>query len=142
MTISKLISHLRLRQYAVLFALVSSTANAETWVISDQAHPIKASAGMRVIMLDEQLRLENDLTQAMGSNPHQAALKFQQYMATPAGARIQAALAKAQQDVADAWGLRIEKIPAVVVDRKYVVYGATDATAAVELINKSRGAQR
>ncbi|OTJ71748.1 hypothetical protein CAY98_34130 [Pseudomonas aeruginosa] len=47
-------------------------------------------------------------------------------------------MVKAQQDVADAWSLGVEKIPAVVVDRQYVVYGEPDVSRALELIAKAR----
>ncbi|WP_446939641.1 TIGR03757 family integrating conjugative element protein, partial [Pseudomonas aeruginosa] len=56
----------------------------------------------------------------------------------PDGRRLQAELVKAQQDVADAWSLGVEKIPAVVVDRQYVVYGEPDVSRALELIAKAR----
>lgn len=54
------------------------------------------------------------------------------------GAACRQSLVKAQQDVADAWSLGIEKIPAVVVDRQYVVYGEPDVSRALELIAKAR----
>ncbi|MFY0038678.1 DUF1525 domain-containing protein [Acinetobacter baumannii] len=50
---------------------------------------------------------------------------------------MQAELVKAQQDATDAWSLGVEKIPAVVVDRQYVVYGEPDVPRAVELIAKA-----
>ena len=57
---------------------------------------------------------------------------------SPSGKRLQSDLAKAQQDITDAWSLGIEKIPAVVVDRRYVVYGEPDVAKALELINRAR----
>ena len=47
----------------------------------------------------------------------------------------------AYQGVADAWGLGIAKIPAVVVDRRYVVYGEPDVSRAVARINAYRSTQ-
>ena len=47
----------------------------------------------------------------------------------------------AYQGVADAWGLGIAKIPAVVVDRRYVVYGEPDVPRAVARINAYRSTQ-
>ena len=47
----------------------------------------------------------------------------------------------AYQGVADAWGLGITKIPAVVVDHRYVVYGEPDVARAVARINAYRSTQ-
>ncbi|MDF5972219.1 TIGR03757 family integrating conjugative element protein [Pseudomonas aeruginosa] len=71
-------------------------------------------------------------------DPQHAQAAFQRLLQSPAGRRLQAELVKAQQDVADAWSLGVEKIPAVVVDRQYVVYGEPDVSRALELIAKAR----
>ena len=41
----------------------------------------------------------------------------------------------------DAWSLGVTKIPAVVVDRRYVVYGETDVSRALARIEEYRRAQ-
>jgi integrating conjugative element protein (TIGR03757 family) len=43
--------------------------------------------------------------------------------------------------VADAWGLGVAKVPAVVVDRRYVVYGQPDAARALARIEQYRRTQ-
>jgi len=63
---------------------------------------------------------------------------IQRYLVSPAGKHLQNELAQAQQGVIDAWSLRVEKLPAVVVDRRYVVYGEPDAAKAVALIERAR----
>nr|QIU79937.1 integrating conjugative element [Pseudomonas aeruginosa] len=82
--------------------------------------------------------LEEQLTDALPKDPQQAQVAFQQLLQSPEGRRLQAELVKAQQDVTDAWSLGVEKIPAVVVDRQYVVYGEPDVPRALELIAKAR----
>ncbi|MCQ4322629.1 MULTISPECIES: TIGR03757 family integrating conjugative element protein [Pseudomonadaceae] len=113
-------------------------AQAETWVITNQAHPVSAPAGVRTIRLDDQQRLEEQLTGQLPADPRQAEATIQRYLASPAGKRLQSDLAQAQQGVTDAWSLGIEKIPAVVVDRRYVVYGEPDVVKAVALIERAR----
>jgi integrating conjugative element protein (TIGR03757 family) len=103
---------------------------------------VNAPAGARVILLDEQQRLEEQLSLSLPADPSQAVTAVQRFMATPEGARLQADLAKAQQGAADAWSAGVEKIPAVVVDRKYVVYGEPDVATATKLIDRARGMQR
>ncbi len=74
----------------------------------------------------------------LAQDPQHAQAAFKRLLQSPDGRRLQAELVKAQQDVADAWSLGVEKIPAVVVDRQYVVYGEPDVSRALELIAKAR----
>ncbi|NQC28015.1 TIGR03757 family integrating conjugative element protein [Pseudomonas aeruginosa] len=118
--------------------MLTGASQAETWVITDQAHPVTATGSSRVLLLDAQQHLEEQLTDALPKDPQQAQVAFQQLLQSPEGRRLQAELVKAQQDVTDAWSLGVEKIPAVVVDRPYVVYGEPDVPRALELIAKAR----
>ena len=121
--------------------VVLSSANltqADTWVFTDTANPVTAPATARVILLDQQHHLETELSRALPSDPQQAAAIIQNRLNSPSGKRLQTDLTKAQQDITDAWSMGIEKIPAVVVDRRYVVYGEPDVAKALELINRAR----
>ena len=121
--------------------VVLSSANltqADTWVFTDTANPVTAPATARVILLDQQHHLETELSRALPSDPQQAAAIIQNRLNSPSGKRLQSDLAKAQQALTDAWIMGIEKIPAVVVDRRYVVYGEPDVAKALELINRAR----
>lgn len=138
------LSHSRRRRWLLpLTALfIAASAQAETWVVTDHAHPVNAPAGVRMILLDERQRLEEQVSRALPSDPRQAAAAVQRFLATPDGQRLQDDLAKAQQGAADAWSTGVEKIPAVVVDRRYVVYGEPDVPTAIELIDRARSMQR
>src|SRR3990167_6573509 len=103
--------------------LFSTLAQGETWVVTDQAHPVNAPVGVRVILLDEQQRLEEQLSRSLPSDTRQAAAAAQRFLASPEGKRLRDDLVKAQQGVADAWSIGVEKLPAVVADRRYVGYG-------------------
>lgn len=132
-----------LSQLAAASALaVSISAHAETWVVTDRDHPIQAPAGVRLIVLGEKDHLEGRLTRALPTDPRLAAAAFPRFMASQEGRSILAGLAKAQQDAADAWSSGVEKVPAVIVDRTYVVYGVSDVAAAVDLIDQARRTQR
>ncbi|WP_153786084.1 TIGR03757 family integrating conjugative element protein [Pseudomonas sp. EMN2] len=124
----------------LVVALATGTAHAETWAITDAAHPLTSVPGnVRVIKLDDQQRIEEQLSKKLPPNPHQAALAARQLMGTPAGAALMQQLAAAQQGNADAWSVGVSKVPAVVVDRRYVVYGQPDVTAAMQTIIQARG---
>ena len=121
--------------------VVLSSANltqADTWVFTDTANPVTAPATARVILLDQQHHLETELSRALPSDPQQAAAIIQNRLNSPSGKRLQSDFAKAQQDLTDAWSMGIEKIPAVVVDRRYIVYGEPDVAKALELIKRTR----
>ena len=125
----------------VLLALLTITTftQAQTWIITDQSHPITSPGPARIILLDQQQHLESELSRALPTDPQQAAAIIQNRLNTPSGKRLQTDLAKAQQDLADAWSLGITKIPAIVVDRRYVVYGEPDVAKALVLINNAKG---
>lgn len=135
--------HLSAPRLALAILLfVSGISQAETWAVTDRSVPVNAPTNTRVILLDDQQRLEELLSNELPANPSQAAATVQSYLTSPAGRRLQRDLNHAQQGVTDAWSLGIEKIPAVVVDRQYVVYGETDVTKAVERINQARGSSQ
>jgi integrating conjugative element protein (TIGR03757 family) len=54
------------------------------------------------------------------------------------GQALQRELATAWQGIADAWSLGITTLPAVVVDRRYIVYGEPDVAKAVARIEAYR----
>ncbi|MNF68428.1 hypothetical protein D3C84_502850 [compost metagenome] len=134
----------RLRRWPTPLAalFIAATAQAETWVVTDQIHPVNAPVGVRVILLDEQQRLEEQLSRSLPADPRQAAAAAQHFLASPDGKRLQDDLAKAQQGAANAWSAGVEKLPAVVVDRTYVVYGEPDVATALGLIDRARSMQR
>lgn len=136
--------HSRRRRWPLPLAalFIAATAQAETWVVTDQANPVNAPVGVRVILLDEQQHLEEQLSRSLPSDPRQAAAAAQRFLASPEGKRLQDDLAKAQQGAADAWTAGVEKLPAVVVDRRYVVYGEPDVATAIGLIDRARSIQR
>ena len=113
---------------------------AEVLVVTDSRHPVQAPAGVRVIELDQAARIEFELAANLPADPQQAAALIRQRL-HDGGEALQRRIGDAYQGVADAWGLGIAKIPAVVVDRRYVVYGEPDVSRAVARINAYRSTQ-
>lgn len=103
---------------------------------------MSAPSCTRIILLDDQQRLEEQLSRELPADPRQAEATIQRYLASPAGRHLQNDLALAQHGVTDAWSLGVEKLPAVVVDSRYVVYGEPDVTKAVTLIDRARSLSR
>lgn len=132
----------RRRPLPLAVILLSTFVHGETWVITDHAHPVNATASVRVILLDEQQRIEEQLSHGLSADPREAAVSAHKYLASPQGKELQNNLANALQGLTDAWSLGIQKIPAVVVDRRYVVYGEPDVSTALRVIDRARREQR
>ena len=71
-------------------------------------------------------------------DPERALAEARRRMATPAGRAALARIAEAGAGNALAARLGIEKLPAVVVDGRYVVYGVRDVARAVERVEAWR----
>jgi integrating conjugative element protein (TIGR03757 family) len=119
------------------FASATDALAAEVWVVTDRLHPVKASIDVRIIELDAPARAEADLAAQLPSNRRQAAATVRKRLKS-GGADLHRRLAVAYQGVIDAWSLGIAKLPAIVVDRQYVVYGEPNVDRAVSRINEYR----
>jgi integrating conjugative element protein (TIGR03757 family) len=120
--------------------LAAGTVAADIQVFTDQNHPVEAPADVRVVELDAPARIESDLGANLPPDPAQATPIIQQRL-KDGGADLQRRLANAYQGVTDAWSLGITKIPAVVVDQRYVVYGEPDVARALARIEEYRRTQ-
>lgn len=114
---------------------------AEVLVVTDRLHPVIMGSAVRVIELDAPaLLVESELAAHLPVDPQKATAIARQRL-QDGGTVLQKRLALAYQGVIEAWSLGITKIPAVVVDRRYVVYGEPDVNRAVSLIERYRSAQ-
>lgn len=124
-----------------VLALVGATASAaEVLVVTDRHHSVRVEPAVRVIVLDAPKLVELELAAHLPTDPEQAAAVARQRL-HEGGAALQKRLALAYRGVVEAWSLGVTKIPAVVVDRRYVVYGVPDVDRALKLIEQYRSAQ-
>ena len=123
---------------AAALAATAVTA-AEVWVITDQQHPVRGKSD-RLIELDAPTRIEAELSAQLPNEPEQAAALVQRRL-HEGGKALQQRLAAAYQGVTDAWSLGITKVPAVVVDQRYVVYGEADVSRALARVEQYRREQ-
>lgn len=117
----------------------TSVQAAEAWVVTDRLHPVQTIPDVRVIELDGPAHIEAELTAQLPPHPEKAAEIVRQHLQS-GGADLHRRLAVAYQGVIDSWGLGIVKLPAVVVDRQYVVYGERDVERAIAKIKEYRSA--
>lgn len=118
----------------IISILFSLTLQADTLIITDNNNPTQPTPDSKTILLDQPSALESSLSTDLPSDPHQAQAIAQQRL-TP---ELTAQITQAHQDVVTAWSLGVTKIPAVVVDQKYVVYGEPDVQRALTLIARHR----
>lgn len=124
--------------FVAMFGTWASTAmGADLWIVTDQQHPVRSPAHARVIELDAPTRIEAILSQGLPADPEQAAANVRERLRSRA---ITEQFASAYQGVTDAWRIGITKIPAVVVDQRYVVYGDPEVAHAVARIQAYREA--
>ncbi|MCD5986496.1 TIGR03757 family integrating conjugative element protein [Pseudomonas sp. CDFA 553] len=120
---------------ACLMTLLTSTAaSGEIILITTNEYPLAATKNIRTINLDLPATLKADLSRALPANPAEAQAIATQRI-TP---DLAAQLTQAHQNVTDAWNMGVTKVPAVVVDRKYVVYGETNVHRALNRIEEYR----
>ena len=128
--------------HAVGICLCATAVHAsEVVVYTDRHHPVVATAGTRVVELDAAERITSELAADLPPDPSQAAQTVRQRLQEGSGA-LQLSMASAVNDVVEAWKLGVQKIPAVVVDRRYIVYGEVDITRALDAIIRYREARR
>lgn len=121
--------------------LIASQARAdEILVVTDSLHLVQAPADVRIIELDLPARIEAELAAHLPSDINRSTALIQQRLAS-GGEELQQRIATAYQGVLEAWSLGITTLPAVVVDRHYVVYGEPNVAKAVALIEAHRGTQ-
>lgn len=119
-----------------LCMMTYATANA-VWVVTDRLHPVHSVDGARVIELDAPARVEAMLSANLPANPHQAAILVQQRLTDDNG-KFATQLTTTYQGAVDAWTLGVTKVPAVIVDQHYVVYGDADVAHAVARVQAYR----
>ena len=115
-------------------ALLGPLAQADDIiVVTDSQHPLHATSDVRLIELDQPARIKAELGAHLPADPARGSALVQQRL-KDGGNALQARLGTAYHGVADAWSLGVTTIPAVIVDRHYVVYGEPDVAKAVALI--------
>lgn len=124
--------------FAMMLGSCASAAHGtDIWIVTDEQHPVRELAHARVIELDAPTRIEASLSRGLPADSGKAVAEVRERLATSA---ITQQLADAYQDVTDAWRVGVTKIPAVVVDQRYVIYGDADVAHAVARIQAYREA--
>ncbi|QTP58174.1 TIGR03757 family integrating conjugative element protein [Billgrantia antri] len=92
---------------------------------------VNVPSGVAVIELDAPGRLDAELSRDLPADPNVAEAMMRERMATPEWQETADRYADSYLGLARAWQLGIEKVPAVVIDGSYVIYGQPDVAEAV-----------
>jgi len=117
--------------------LAVAASAAEIWVVTDQEHPVRASVGVRIIELDAPQKLQRELFGRLPRDSIEATAIAKRRL-QEAGPKLQQRMAVAYEAVADALRLGVTKVPAVIVDKRFVVYGEPDVERALSWIEDYR----
>ena len=113
-------------------------AAAEVVAFTLSSMPLRSTGGAAVHVLDARDGHAEAFGAELPADPERALAEAHRRLATPAGRATLARLASAAAGNALAGRLGIEKLPAVVVDGRYVVYGVRDVARAVERVEAWR----
>ena len=102
----------------------------EVFTISGQP-VINVPSGVAVIELDAPGRLDALLSQELPADSEVAAALMRERMATPEWQETADRYADSYLGLVRAWQLGVEKVPAVVIDGRYVIYGQQDVAEAL-----------
>jgi len=126
-----------LKPIGIATLIVSQASNAMPLAFTDATHTFNSTNEVRLILIDQLSELEEQLSIGLPSSPDAAQVAFNHRLSSQMSAKID----NAHQDVVDAWSIGVAKVPAVVVDAKYVVYGDLNIERALLKIRQYRKAR-
>ena len=122
-----------MRWGTLALALAVAPASADVVAFTLASIPVEAD-GAAVHELDARDRLAAALGAGLPDNPERALAEVRRRLASPAGRLARERIAGAAAGNALAAWLGIERLPAVVVEGRYVVYGVPDVRRARGLV--------
>lgn len=117
----------------MLLAAPSTFASVEVFTAS-HIPVFQVPSDATVVELDALAGLDEQLGYQLPANLQQAERIAQQRLQSPSFQVLAQRYEQAAMAISRAWMLRINKIPAVVVNGQYVVYGQPNVAAALALI--------
>lgn len=126
---------------ALVLPAVATAGSVEVFTLATLP-PIAVPAGTIVYELDAQARLEERLSRDLPGDP-EAATRIADERIKAGGVALQQELVRAGTGLSRAIALGINRVPAIVIDGRWVAYGETDVakalSTAVALRSRSQG---
>lgn len=122
--------------FIVSILLFSINTYASLTIVTDSRQPLhNIPNDARIIVLDDSIKLHVTLSDNLPNDPIEAEQVVKARL-TALGNSYQQTLQQALQDALEAYQLGVLKIPAVIQDNRYVVYGESDVSVALQLIEQ------
>ncbi|OBX34926.1 hypothetical protein A8U91_03989 [Halomonas elongata] len=124
-----------------LLSMLALPAWAGVEVFTTAGQPVmNVPSDTAVIELDAPARLDTQLSAELPADRQQARQEALRRLQAPDWQAKREALKQATTGTARAWMIGVEKVPAVVVDSQYVIYGEADVAAALAEVQAYREA--
>ncbi|MDD1148834.1 TIGR03757 family integrating conjugative element protein [Pseudomonas sp. TNT2022 ID357] len=120
---------------------IGGAAAFELHVYSASSIQLEAFGDVQVVHLDRAQQIEVKLEENLPTDPERAAV-IVRHRLEQGGPDLQHEIDRAYQGITDAWQQGITRLPAVVVDRRYVVYGEPNVQRALQTIEAFRSSER
>src|SRR5690554_466140 len=118
----------------------SALAGPAVEVFTTAGEPaVNVPSGVAVIELDAPGRLDAELSHDLPADAELASALMRERMATPEWQEMADRYADSYVGLARAWQLGVEKVPAVVIDGRYVIYGQPDVAKALREAERLMG---
>ncbi|MBD9534192.1 TIGR03757 family integrating conjugative element protein [Comamonas sp. CMM01] len=111
-------------------------ANSATHVLQ----PTQPPYVLKVYRLDAMAQIGQQITQQLPAGEEQAKLYMQQHEAQ-IRAKYKSQIVNAANGMSLAIHYKLDRVPAVVINRSSIIYGVSDVNQAVQLFLQSRGRQ-
>lgn len=138
--------HVLLALALISFEGLASTQPKKVEVFYDLSAGVVSEvrvAGIEVAyyQLDKSAGLEDEINKLLPTNLDEAAVFMSRYANSEKGKEQIQAIVNGYQGVGRAYGLGVTKLPATVIDERYVVYGTTDVNLALRIWSEKQGGQ-
>lgn len=125
--------------FLLIFVAWNHSANAGVEVFTIAGEPVvNVPDSAAVVELDAAARLDARISDGLPADRVQARQMVESRVSGPDFQQTMDAYGQFYQGLARAWMLGIEKVPAVVVDSRYVVYGEPDVGQALLEIEQAQ----
>lgn len=122
------------------FTTSSSASPSETLIFTTADYPVtETTVNTSVFYLDAPEKLTAELFNNLPDDSKSAERQARKAMSSSQWQQHDAALREAFKGALKAWSLGIEKIPAVVMDGRFVVYGTTNIELARKKLSQYQG---
>ena len=114
-------------------------AQSVTIFTDSQTQLLNLPPSVVVVQLDASQRIEETMSADLPANPQEAERLMRARMQSGEWETMEAELQRNAEGLAKAKALGVTKIPAIVIDDRYVVYGVSDVSRAIEMIETAGG---